>query len=217
MSRISCDECSRADVLRAVAGQGLPAIEPGMPTPAGTGLTRRSFVARSAGLALAVYGAGKLQWFEEGIAAAASGAQKPILVTVFLQGGADALSLLYPRRRPALPEVPRRARGHGRHPVHRGRAPALESGARADRTAARRGQGVGAAVGRLRPSGPVALHLAPLLGGRRDRSAAAHRLARPLPRPRRRSRQPAAGAVDDRLAAAGARDVEGAGRRDRRA
>jgi uncharacterized protein (DUF1501 family) len=97
MSRISCDECSRADVLRAaVAGKGLPMTEPGMPTPAGTGLTRRSFVARSAGLALAVYGTGKLQWFEEGIAAAASGAPKPILVTVFLQGGADALSLLYP-------------------------------------------------------------------------------------------------------------------------
>jgi uncharacterized protein (DUF1501 family) len=96
MSRISCDECSRADVLRAAAGKGLPAIEPGMPTPAGTGLTRRSFVARSAGLALAVYGVGKLQWFEEGIAAAATGPQKPILVTVFLQGGADALSLLYP-------------------------------------------------------------------------------------------------------------------------
>jgi len=96
VSRISCDECSRADVLRAAAGKGLPAIEPGMPTPAGTGLTRRSFVARSAGLALAVYGVGKLQWFEEGIAAAASGPQQPILVTVFLQGGADALSLLYP-------------------------------------------------------------------------------------------------------------------------
>ena len=31
-----------------------------------------------------------------GIAAAATGAPKPILVTVFLQGGADALSLLYP-------------------------------------------------------------------------------------------------------------------------
>ncbi len=100
MSRISCDECSRADVMRAVAGRGLPAIEPGMPTPAGTGLTRRAFVARSAGLALAVYGAGKLQWFEEGIAAAASGVQKPILVTVFLQGGADALSLLYPQGDP---------------------------------------------------------------------------------------------------------------------
>jgi hypothetical protein len=54
MSRISCDECSRADVLRAVAGRGLPAIEAGMPVPAGTGLSRRSFVARSLGLALTI-------------------------------------------------------------------------------------------------------------------------------------------------------------------
>ena len=36
-----------------------PAIEPGMPTPAGTGLSRRSFLLRSAGLALSVYGAGQ--------------------------------------------------------------------------------------------------------------------------------------------------------------
>jgi uncharacterized protein (DUF1501 family) len=94
--RVSCDECSRADVLRAVAGRGLPAIEPGMPHPAGTGLTRRGFVARSLGLALTVYGAGRLGLFDEGIAAAASTQQGPILVTVFLQGGADSLSLLYP-------------------------------------------------------------------------------------------------------------------------
>jgi uncharacterized protein (DUF1501 family) len=100
MSRISCDECSRADVLRAVAGRGLPAIEAGMPLPAGTGLSRRSFVARSLGLALSVYGAGRLQLFDEGIAAAASTADAPILVTVFLQGGADALSMLYPEGDP---------------------------------------------------------------------------------------------------------------------
>src|SRR5215208_7541115 len=91
-----CNEFSRASLLRAAAGSGLPAIEPGMPTPAGTGLTRRSFVARTAGLALAVYGAGKLDVFAEGIAAAATRVDDPILVTVFLQGGADSLSMLYP-------------------------------------------------------------------------------------------------------------------------
>jgi uncharacterized protein (DUF1501 family) len=100
MSRISCDECSRADVLRAVAGRGLPTIEAGMPTPAGTGLTRRSFVTRSLGLALSVYGVGRLSLFDDGIAAAATGPQSPVLVTVFLQGGADALSLLYPEGDP---------------------------------------------------------------------------------------------------------------------
>jgi hypothetical protein len=35
----------------------LPAIEPGMPLPAGTGLSRRSFVTHSVGAMLAVYGA----------------------------------------------------------------------------------------------------------------------------------------------------------------
>ncbi len=100
MKQVVCDECSRADVLRAVAGRGLPAIEPGMPLPAGTGLTRRSFVARSFGLALSVYGAGRLGLFDEGIAAAASTRAHPILVTVFLQGGADSLSLLYPEGDP---------------------------------------------------------------------------------------------------------------------
>jgi uncharacterized protein (DUF1501 family) len=96
MSRVVCDECTRADLLRAVAGRGLPAIESGMPTPAGTGMSRRGFVARSLGLALTVYGAGRLDIFDEGIAAAATVQQQPILVTVFLQGGADALSMLYP-------------------------------------------------------------------------------------------------------------------------
>ena len=100
MSRIVCDECTRADALRAVAGRGLPAIEPGMPTPAGTGMNRRGFVARSLGLALTVYGAGRLDIFDEGIAAAATMPKNPILVSVFLQGGADALSLLSPQADP---------------------------------------------------------------------------------------------------------------------
>jgi uncharacterized protein (DUF1501 family) len=100
MTGVVCDECTRAGLLRAVAGRGLPAVEAGMPTPAGTGLTRRGFVARSVGLALTVYGAGRLGVFDEGIAAAASAPQQPILVTVFLQGGADALTLLSPQADP---------------------------------------------------------------------------------------------------------------------
>lgn len=99
-SKVVCDECTRADALRAVAGRGLPAIEDGMPLPAGTGLSRRGFVARSLGLALTVYGAGRLDIFDEGIAAAATMPKNPILVTVFLQGGADALSLLSPQSDP---------------------------------------------------------------------------------------------------------------------
>ena len=94
-----CDEFSRASLVRrtaAEAGRGLPAIEPGMPLPAGTGLDRRAFVTRTFGLALSVYGIGKLGLFEEGIARAASGPAQPVLVSVFLPGGADALSVLYP-------------------------------------------------------------------------------------------------------------------------
>jgi uncharacterized protein (DUF1501 family) len=83
-----------------------------MPTPAGTGLNRRSFLLASAGLALSVYGAGRLidpRAFDEGIAQAASGPAQPILVSVYLQGGIDAMSVLYPcgdplyrKYRPAL-------------------------------------------------------------------------------------------------------------------
>jgi uncharacterized protein (DUF1501 family) len=94
-----CDEFSRASLLRrgaAEAGRGLPAIEAGMPAPAGTGLDRRSFVSGAFGLALSVYGLGRLGLFEEGIAEAASGPAKPVLVSVFLPGGADSLSVLYP-------------------------------------------------------------------------------------------------------------------------
>src|SRR5919202_1831475 len=95
-----CRDFTRTQLLRhaaAEAGRGLPAIEPGMPTPAGTGLSRRSFLARGAGLALAVYGADRLGLgaVEEGIAAAAGGSQR-VLVTIFLPGGADSMSMLAP-------------------------------------------------------------------------------------------------------------------------
>jgi uncharacterized protein (DUF1501 family) len=94
-----CRNYTRSQLLRsaaAEAGRGLPAVEPGMPEPAGTGLTRRRFLSRSAGLALAVYGASKLPLsvFEEGIAQAAPG--EKILVSVFFDGGVDSLSLLAP-------------------------------------------------------------------------------------------------------------------------
>jgi uncharacterized protein (DUF1501 family) len=97
----SCDDFSRTELARraaAEAGRGLPAIEPGMPPPAGTGLTRRSFVARATGLAISVYGGTKLmsKAYDEGIARAASGPSDPVLVSIFLDGGADSLSILFP-------------------------------------------------------------------------------------------------------------------------
>lgn len=94
-----CSGYTRSQLLRsaaAEAGKGLPAIEAGMPEPAGTGLSRRKFLSRSAGLALAVYGASKipLSAFEPGIAQAAQGDK--IIVSVFFDGGIDSLSVLAP-------------------------------------------------------------------------------------------------------------------------
>lgn len=95
-----CREFTRAELARrsfAEAGRGLPAIEPGMPAPAGTGLTRRSLLVCGGALALSVYGASLLrpQAFVEGIAKAA-GSQGKVLVSVFLEGGIDGLSVLAP-------------------------------------------------------------------------------------------------------------------------
>jgi uncharacterized protein (DUF1501 family) len=103
-----CNHCvglSRSRLLRraaAEAGRGLPSIEHGMPLPAGTGLSRRSFLAHGAGAMLAVYGSSKLglRALEEGIAAAAGAAPQPVLVSIFLEGGADALSILSPQGDP---------------------------------------------------------------------------------------------------------------------
>jgi uncharacterized protein (DUF1501 family) len=101
--RHHCDEFSRSTLLRravAEAGQGLPAIEPGMPAPAGTGLDRLQFLSRTLGAALTVYGASALgpRVLDEGIARAAAtgGAGRRVLVSVFAPGGWDALSLLSP-------------------------------------------------------------------------------------------------------------------------
>lgn len=102
----SCSDFNRAQLLRrgaAVAGRGLPDIEPGMPVPAGTGMDRRSFLLRSAGTLLSVYGASMLspRHFEEGIAAAAAAApNQPVLVSIFMEGGWDSLSVLAPVKDP---------------------------------------------------------------------------------------------------------------------
>jgi uncharacterized protein (DUF1501 family) len=98
--RNCCNEFTRARFLQrsaATAGSGLPAIEAGMPAPAGTGLSRRTFLSRSLGTALAVYGGSRLgiDAFEAGIAEAAADPSR-VLVSVFLGGGMDGLSVLAP-------------------------------------------------------------------------------------------------------------------------
>ena len=108
----SCQDFTRSQLLRrgvAVAGKGLPRIEPGMPLPAGTGMDRRTFLLRSAGAALSVYGASMLgpRHLEAGIAqaAAASGPNEPVLVSIFMEGGWDALSVLAPVREAKYKEL----------------------------------------------------------------------------------------------------------------
>lgn len=95
-----CNEFSRAHLLRsaaAEAGRGLPSIEPGMPLPAGSGLNRRSFMLRAGLGMMSVYGASKLGLGDlQGGIAKAQGTQAPILVTVFMDGGMDSLSVLAP-------------------------------------------------------------------------------------------------------------------------
>ena len=104
---MSCYDCTVSERFRraAAAGNGLPQIEPGMPIPAGTGMTRRGFLSRSAGLALAVYGGSALgaAALDDGIAAAAASApaNQKVLVSIFLNGGIDALSVLFPAGDPA--------------------------------------------------------------------------------------------------------------------
>lgn len=108
----SCDDFHRAE-----AGRGLPGIEPGMPVPAGTGMTRRDVLLKGFAAGLSVYGMSKLGVgaFEEGIASAA-GSSDPVLVSIFLPGGLDGLSVLAPVGDPryralrptlALPDGPR--------------------------------------------------------------------------------------------------------------
>ena len=93
-----CREFTRSQALHAAAaeaGRGLPHIETGMPVPAGTGMSRRSLLLKGAGLALAVYGSRlSLPALDAGIAQAAVPGR--ILVSVFLDGGLDAMSLLAP-------------------------------------------------------------------------------------------------------------------------
>ena len=117
----SCNDFTRAQLLRAgvaQAGRGLPSIEPGQPIPAGSGMDRRAFLLRSAGAVLSVYGAAALspRHFEEGIAQAAAEAppDQPVLVSIFMEGGWDALSVLAPVREAKYHELrPTLARSEG--------------------------------------------------------------------------------------------------------
>ena len=226
MSHNCCNDYTRSQLLRAAAaeaGKGLPAIEPGMPR-AGRhrALARAAFLSRSAGLALAVYGASKipLSAFENGIAQAAPSGPSP------------RLDLL--RRRHRLAQRARPGR----------RLPLLRSCGRTWRSAPGAGTPFSedptpaAGTPRRRPWRPSTARARsrafPAIGY--DHPNQSHftsrhfyevgelddrlqdRLARPLHRPGRRRREPAAGPLDGRLALAdaGHRQQAGGGGRQRR-
>ena len=188
-----------------------PAVERGMPLPAGTGLSRRSFLMRSAGLALSVYGGSRLldlDALQAGVAAGGRPLERD-----------DRLGLPRRRhrqpvgaradRRSALPQASpaaRAARGRA-HAVRRRRPPRLASGGRRPRDAPQGGQGRRHAGGRLRRT-RTSRTSPRATSGRSARSIANERtgLARALARPGRLERQPASGPLARRPAGADARD-----------
>jgi uncharacterized protein (DUF1501 family) len=101
-----CDGFSRSQAIRRALAAGRPAAarewDSRMPVPAGSGIDRRRFLLGAAGGLLSIYGAERLgltnRVLGDGIAqaAAAQPGSSPILVSVFLAGGIDALSLLAP-------------------------------------------------------------------------------------------------------------------------
>ncbi len=118
-----CDGFTRAQSIRRALAGGMRPVErewdPRMPMPAGVAIDRRRFLAGAAGGLAIVYGAGRSGLTDgmlgDGIARAATlqPAHSPILISLFLQGGLDSLSLLapvedplYAKLRPTLAVAP---------------------------------------------------------------------------------------------------------------
>ncbi len=101
-----CDGLPRSQVVAASRLRSPREFDPRMPTPAGAGIDRRRFLLGAAGGLVSVYGAGRLglggRALSEGIAQAAAtqGSSGPVLVSIFLAGGIDALSVLAPTEDP---------------------------------------------------------------------------------------------------------------------
>jgi uncharacterized protein (DUF1501 family) len=108
-----CDGFTRSEAMRTALANGRGAAgasarewDSRMPIPAGAGLDRRRFLLNAAGGLVSVYGAARLglggHALSQGIAQAATvqGPQSPILVSIFLPGGMDALSVLAPVQDP---------------------------------------------------------------------------------------------------------------------
>jgi uncharacterized protein (DUF1501 family) len=121
--QIHCDGFARSQAIRRVLASGKPPVarewDSRMPIPAGVTLDRRRFLLAAAGGMALVYGAGRAgltnNMLGDGIAQAATlqRADSPILVSLFMQGGVDSLSLLapagdplYEKLRPTLAVAP---------------------------------------------------------------------------------------------------------------
>jgi uncharacterized protein (DUF1501 family) len=118
-----CDGFARSQAIRRVLVSGKRPVQrewdPRMPIPAGVGIDRRRFLAGSVGGLALVYGAERSgltdRMLGDGIARAATlqSPNSPIIVSLFMQGGLDALSLLgptgdplYEKYRPTLAIAP---------------------------------------------------------------------------------------------------------------
>ncbi len=122
-AQIHCDGFARSQAIHRVLASGKRPVarewDSRMPIPAGVGVDRRRFITGVAGGLALVYGAGRAgltdRMLGDGIAQAATlqSSNSPILVSLFLQGGIDSLSLLapagnalYEKLRPTLAVAP---------------------------------------------------------------------------------------------------------------
>jgi uncharacterized protein (DUF1501 family) len=118
-----CDGFTRSQAIRRVLATGRQPVarewDPRMPIPAGVSIDRRHFLAAALGGVALVYGAERAgltdRMLGNGIAQAAAlqSSNSPILVSLFLQGGIDSLSMLapagdplYEKLRPTLAVTP---------------------------------------------------------------------------------------------------------------
>ena len=170
-----CAGFSRSELLRggaATAGRGLRAIEAGMPLPAGTGLSRRSFLARSAGSRWPSSAARALgpRAFEDGHRRRR---RRPARTACSSRSSARAAWTRCRCWRPSATRATRRCAARSRcRPTPRTRSPRTRRlrwhpNAAPLRDLHAAGQADRDPGDRLRRPQPVALHLAPLLGGRR--------------------------------------------------
>jgi len=113
--QIHCDGFARSQAVRRVLASGRRPVarewDPRMPIPAGVGIDRRRFLTGAVGGLAIVYGAERAgltnRMLGDGIAQAAATqpANSPTLVSIFMQGGLDSLSLLAPAGDPLYEQL----------------------------------------------------------------------------------------------------------------